>query len=78
MPTPHCYICGRWNDPTGGPDAHSSGCPNAGRLYSWRRCLENDTCQNEQAEGWDVCQTHVDALMERYREDRAARPAQYR
>ena len=33
MTTAHCYICGRWNDPTGGPDAHSGGCENTGRRY---------------------------------------------
>lgn len=33
MTTPHCPICGRWNDPTGGKDAHSGGCPNTGKPY---------------------------------------------
>ncbi len=30
---PNCPICGRWNDPTGGIDAHSGGCPNVGKPY---------------------------------------------
>lgn len=33
MSTPHCPVCGRWNDPTGGKDAHSGGCPNTGKPY---------------------------------------------
>ena len=33
MATAHCFVCGRWNDPTGGPDAHSGGCPNTGKRY---------------------------------------------
>lgn len=33
MSTPACPVCGRWNDPTGGPDAHSGGCPNTGKPY---------------------------------------------
>lgn len=33
MATPHCPVCGRWNDPAGGPDAHSGGCPQQGTPY---------------------------------------------
>jgi hypothetical protein len=33
MSTPHCPVCGRWNDPTGGPDSHSGGCPETGKPY---------------------------------------------
>jgi len=33
VPTPHCAICGRWNDPAGGQNAHSGGCPNTGKPY---------------------------------------------
>lgn len=33
MSTPACPVCGRWNDPTGGPDAHSGGCENTGKPY---------------------------------------------
>lgn len=36
MSTPACPVCGRWNDPTGGPDAHSGGCPNTGKPYVQR------------------------------------------
>jgi len=38
--TASCHVCGRWNDPTGGPDAHSGGCPNAGQPYE--RCQHVD------------------------------------
>ncbi len=33
MTAPHCPVCQRWNDPTGGADAHSGGCLNAGQPY---------------------------------------------
>ena len=33
MTTPACPVCGRWNDPSGGPEAHSGGCPNVGQPY---------------------------------------------
>ena len=33
MSTPHCFVCGRWNDPSGGPDSHSGGCPESGNRY---------------------------------------------
>jgi hypothetical protein len=33
IPTPRCIECGRWNDPKGGPDAHSGGCSQTGNVY---------------------------------------------
>lgn len=53
MTTPACPVCGRWNDPTGGPDAHSGGCPQAGKPYAGAEPLK-----------WDV-----QSLIERIKEE---------
>jgi hypothetical protein len=50
MPSlPRCFICGRWNDPTGGPEAHSGGCPETGKTYIGAPCALQDDWRS-----WDA------------------------